>query len=159
MSTDEVRQLLREAEASADDKNKLAQAEHAIAQFHDTRELTALLSGSYEYVDGILYRRLLALVGETSLELLLAYVLWNNHYGYDDHARHYFQLAKKLAPDNEKVLMMEMWLLWSEFLANLAGTANHFRTKYQDNEWVTSFVGKISECGRDIMLGPLDLKW
>jgi hypothetical protein len=159
MESNDLRAMLLNAAADPEDKEAALRFEQALGTCNDYRELTSLLSGHYEYVDGVVFRRLIEVMGTSNVDLLLAFTMWNYTYGYDGEAQRYLTKAKELAPRDKRVLQVEISLLWSAFARAFAKKANEYLVHYPDDEWILSSVGEISNFGGRMNLGPFNFKW
>jgi hypothetical protein len=132
----------------------------ALADERQPERIREILRLDFERVAGLSLNRLMDLLPD-DVDLLLTAALWKYHFGLDDEARDHLECAKRIAPLDQRVFRVEVFLNYGQdidYIRALCVAALH---SYPTDEWVRGVLRTIDDTGQLTVLEapPLGLKW
>jgi hypothetical protein len=132
----------------------------ALAQEASIDAIRGTLSFDYEKITGLSLSRLIELLPD-NVDLLLSFALWKYQFGLDDDAHRYLEQAKCIAPFDQNVLQVEVFMNYDQPPDYILSLCESALFASPNNEWLINIKQTIEKTGQltELSSPPLNLRF
>lgn len=142
------------------DVDALTNFMEALASEDSVEIIKGILPLDFERIAGAGLTRLTELLPD-DIDLLLSTALWKFHFGQDEEAREYLERAKRIDPNDIRILQVEIFLGYPEGPEHVLRLCEKLLLSHPSDDWTRKILDEIERNGGLTSLKgpPITLQW